>query len=81
MTKSLASVSKNIKPEILAAKMKAKKILATMPLQELRHARQLSQEQLADVLHADPLLLFLFSWLFGRIFLELVSWFCRVVVE
>jgi predicted XRE-type DNA-binding protein len=54
MTKSLANVCKNIEPKVLAAaERKAQKILATMPLQELRHARQLSQEQLADVLHIN----------------------------
>jgi DNA-binding XRE family transcriptional regulator len=52
MTKSLASVRKKINPRVLAAAEKqAQKMLAAMPLQELRHARQLSQEQLAGALH------------------------------
>lgn len=53
-TKPLSSVLKKIKPEVLAAAdKKAKKMLAAMPLQELRHARELSQEQLAEVLHVQ----------------------------
>ena len=52
MIRSLANVRKKINPKVLAAAgKKAQKILASMPLQELRHARQLSQEQLADALH------------------------------
>lgn len=52
MSKSLANVRKQINPKVLAAAdKKAKKILAGMPLQELRYARQLSQEQLAEALH------------------------------
>jgi DNA-binding XRE family transcriptional regulator len=52
MTRSLASVRKKISSKVLvAAEKKAQKLLASMPLQELRHARQLSQEQLADALH------------------------------
>jgi len=52
MTRSLANVRKKINSKVLAAaEKKAQKLLASMPLQELRHARQLSQEQLADVLH------------------------------
>ncbi len=52
MTSSLADVRKKVNPKVLvAAEKKAQKILAAMPLQELRHARQLSQEQLADALH------------------------------
>src|ERR1035438_332877 len=52
MTKSLANVRKKINPKVLAeADRKARKLLAAMPLQELRQARKLSQEQLADVLH------------------------------
>ena len=51
MTKSLDSIRKKINPKVLAtADKKAQKILASMPLKELRHARQLSQEQLAGVL-------------------------------
>lgn len=34
-----------------ASAKKAQQLLAEMPLQELRHARHLSQEQLATVLH------------------------------
>jgi len=52
MVKSLESLEKKIDPKILAAAdKKAKKLLEEMPLQELRQARQLSQEQLAGVLH------------------------------
>src|SRR5476649_2546993 len=52
MVKSLKNLRKQINPKVLvAAEKKAQKILATMPLQELRHARQLSQEQLAGALH------------------------------
>ncbi len=52
MTRSLASVRKKISSKVLvAAEKKAQRLLASMPLQELRHARQLSQEQLADALH------------------------------
>ena len=41
-----------VDPKIVkAADKKAKTILAGMPLQELRHARQLSQEQIAQQLH------------------------------
>lgn len=54
MTKSLEDVLKQIDPKVIAeAEVKAQKILATMPLQELRHARHLSQEQLATVLHVQ----------------------------
>jgi DNA-binding XRE family transcriptional regulator len=52
MTRSLGNVRKKINPKVLAAAgRKARKLLAAMPLQELRHARKLSQEQLADMLH------------------------------
>jgi predicted XRE-type DNA-binding protein len=34
-----------------AAELKTKEMLATMPLQQLRQARQMSQEQLAALLH------------------------------
>jgi len=52
MTRSLANVRKKINSKVLAAaEKKAQKLLASMPLQELRHARQLSQEQLAGALH------------------------------
>lgn len=52
MTKSLENVRKKINPKVLiAAEKKAQKILATMPFQELRNARKLSQEQLAHALH------------------------------
>lgn len=52
MTRSLVNVRKKINSKVLAAaEKKAQKLLASMPLQELRHARQLSQEQLAGVLH------------------------------
>ena len=52
MAKSLSSVRAKIKPSVLAAAdKKAQEMLSAMPLQELRHARQLSQEQLAEILH------------------------------
>lgn len=52
MTKSLDDIRKQINPKVLEkAHRKAQKMLEAMPLQELRHARKLSQEQLADVLH------------------------------
>ena len=51
MTISLENLQKKINPKVLAAaEKKAQTILASMPLQELRHARQLSQEQLAEIL-------------------------------
>jgi len=54
MTKPLSSIHKKIKPAVLAAAdKKAQEILAAMPLQELRHARQLSQEQLAEILRVQ----------------------------
>lgn len=52
MTKSLAEVKKQIKPKVIkAAKLKSQAMLAELPLNELRHARELSQEQLAEALH------------------------------
>lgn len=54
MTKSLSNIRKKIKPAVLAAAdKKAQELLAAMPLQELRHARELSQEQLAGILHVQ----------------------------
>ena len=45
MLKSYKEVKKSISPEVLKlAKAKSKKMLQDLPLQELRHARQLSQE-------------------------------------
>lgn len=52
MTRTLANVRKHINPKVLAAaEKKAQNILSSMPLQELRQARKLSQEQLASTLH------------------------------
>ena len=52
MVKSLAEIRKQIKPKVLkGAKIKTQTMLAELPLNELRHARELSQEQLAEVLH------------------------------
>lgn len=49
MDKPLSRLCKKIKPAVLAAAdKKAKKLLAAIPPQELCHARQLPQEQLAD---------------------------------
>jgi DNA-binding transcriptional regulator YiaG len=52
MSKTLKELKKQISPAVLkAAKAKTKKMLAELPLNELRRARELSQEQLADILH------------------------------
>ena len=54
MTKSIVAVRKKMNPKVLAAaEKKAQEMMASMPLQELRHARQLSQEQLAEALHVQ----------------------------
>lgn len=52
MTQSLNQFKKRISPKVLkAAKAKTKKMLAELYLSELRQARELSQEKLADRLH------------------------------
>lgn len=52
MTRSLNQLKKHISPKVLkTAKAKTKKMLADMYLNELRQARELSQEKLADRLH------------------------------
>lgn len=54
MIKSLHSARKKINPTVLpAAEVKAQDIIAAMPLQELCNIRQLPQEQLAEILHAQ----------------------------
>ena len=54
MTKSLNEIKKKVSPEILkAAEEKTKQLLTELPLQELRHARELSQEQIAGTLHVN----------------------------
>ncbi len=53
-TYSYEEICKPVNPKTLtAAKRKAKKIKRAMLLQELRQARQLSQEQLANILHIN----------------------------
>ncbi|MFI4937032.1 MAG: XRE family transcriptional regulator [Candidatus Berkiellales bacterium] len=53
-TKTLDDVRKNISPRVLrAAERKTREMIAAMPLQELRTARKLSQEQLAEILHVQ----------------------------
>ncbi len=52
MTPSLDQLKKHISAKVLkAAKAKTKKMLADMYLNELRQARELSQEKLASRLH------------------------------
>jgi predicted XRE-type DNA-binding protein len=52
MPKSLNELKKKISPAVLRnAEKKTKKMLAEFPLQEVRHARKLSQEQIAETLH------------------------------
>ncbi len=52
MTKTLNELKKQISPKVLKkADAKTKKMLAELPLNELRQARELSQEQLAEMLH------------------------------
>lgn len=52
MTQSLNQLKKRISPKVLkAAKAKTKKMLVALHLSELRQARELSQEKLADRLH------------------------------
>ena len=52
MAKSFNELKEKMSPESLdRANQKAREMLAAMPLQELRQARMLSQEQLAKALH------------------------------
>jgi transcriptional regulator with XRE-family HTH domain len=52
MAKSFKTLKEKMSPESLVrANQKAKEMLDAMPLQELRQARLLSQEQLAKALH------------------------------
>jgi len=52
MAKSFKTLKEKMSPESLArANQKAQEMLEAMPLQELRQARLLSQEQLAKALH------------------------------
>jgi transcriptional regulator with XRE-family HTH domain len=52
MAKSFRELKEKMSPESLdRANRKAREMLAAMPLQELRQARMLSQEQLAKALH------------------------------
>lgn len=52
MTRSLNQLKKQLSPKVVkAAKVKTKKMLAELHLNELRHARELSQEELAGILH------------------------------
>lgn len=52
MTRSLNQLKKQISPKVLkAANAKTKKMLTALYLNELRQARELSQEQLANRLH------------------------------
>ncbi len=51
MTKSLEQIRKQISPKtVKAAKVKTKKMLAELPLRDLRYARALTQEQMAGIL-------------------------------
>ena len=51
MTKSLNEIKKKVSPEILkVAEEKTKQLLMELLLQKLRHARELSQEQIAGTL-------------------------------
>lgn len=51
MSKPFSTLRKKMSPQAqkLAAQ-KTKKMLSELPLQELRHARQMSQERLAEIL-------------------------------
>jgi len=52
MAKPISHLKKQIDRKVLkAAEVKTKQMLAELPLQELRHARNLSQEQIAATLH------------------------------
>jgi transcriptional regulator with XRE-family HTH domain len=52
MAKSFDNLRKTMSPASRArSEATAERLLAEMPLQELRHARRLSQEQLAQTLH------------------------------
>ena len=52
MTKPYSALRSKMSPKAReAAEKKAQQLLADLPLQELRQARHLSQEQLASILH------------------------------
>lgn len=52
MTKPYSALRSKMSPQAReAAEKKAQQLLADLPLQELRQARHLSQEQLASILH------------------------------
>jgi DNA-binding XRE family transcriptional regulator len=52
MTKPYNALRNKMSPQAReAAEKKAQQLLADLPLQELRQARHLSQEQLASILH------------------------------
>lgn len=52
MTKPYRALRSKMSPQAReAAEKKAQQLLADLPLQELRQARHLSQEQLASILH------------------------------
>ena len=52
MTKPFKRLKEKMSPEVLArAQGKAQKLIAEMPLHELRAARQMTQEKLAEELH------------------------------
>lgn len=52
MTRSLTQLKKQLSPKVVkAAKVKTQKMLAELHLNELRRARELSQEELAGILH------------------------------
>lgn len=54
MAKNYAELRKKMRPEVRArAEARTRKMLAEMPLQELRQARSFSQEELAQVLHVE----------------------------
>lgn len=54
MAKKFSELRKRMSPEARKrASSRAKTMLAEMPLQELRQARGLSQQQLADLLHVQ----------------------------
>jgi len=55
MARKFADLRAKMKPDVQArSNTKVLKMLAEMPLHELRQARNLSQKMLADVLHVRP---------------------------
>ncbi len=54
MAKSFKTLERKMSPEARArSEEKAKRLIAEMPLQELRNARKLTQEKLAESLHVN----------------------------